>query len=85
MPEQKGRVFFNGMYTDGYTCRVLFCRKVFPSSVADGVSLELNDFTTDEVDKYFRSCIVDPRRKDAFVFYHGSTAYTACPLLSTTI
>ncbi|PHZ13490.1 uncharacterized protein RHIMIDRAFT_120768 [Rhizopus microsporus ATCC 52813] len=73
MPEQRGRMFLNGMYTDDYTCSVLFCRKVLLSSVAYGVSLELSDFTTDEVDKYFRPCTVDPGRKDAFVSYHGGT------------
>ncbi|ORE07898.1 hypothetical protein BCV72DRAFT_204608 [Rhizopus microsporus var. microsporus] len=66
-------MFLNGMYTDDYTCSVLFCRKVLLSSVADGVSLELSDFTTDEVDKYFRPCTVDPGRKDTFVSYHGGT------------
>ncbi|PHZ13402.1 uncharacterized protein RHIMIDRAFT_305406 [Rhizopus microsporus ATCC 52813] len=73
MPEQRGRMFLNGMYTDDYTCSVLFCRKVLLSSVADGVSLELSDFTTDEVDTYFRPCTVGPGRKDAFVSYHGGT------------
>ena len=71
MPEQTGRMFLNGMYTNGYTCRVLLCRKVLPLSTADGVSLELSDFTSDEVDKYFRPCTVNPGRKDAFVSYHG--------------
>ncbi|CEG78583.1 hypothetical protein RMATCC62417_13166 [Rhizopus microsporus] len=73
MPEQRGWLFLNGIYTDGYTCRMLFCGKVLPASAADDVSLELSDFTTDEVDKYFRSCTVDPGRKDAFVSYHGGT------------
>jgi hypothetical protein len=64
-------MFLNGMYTDGYTCRVLFCRRnIVPSSVTTDVSLELSDFTTEEVDKHFRPCAVDPGRKDA---YHGDT------------
>ncbi|PHZ17608.1 uncharacterized protein RHIMIDRAFT_243655 [Rhizopus microsporus ATCC 52813] len=73
MPEQRGRMFFKGMYTDGYTCRMLFCRKALPALAADDASLELSDFTTDEVDKHFRSCTVGPGRKDAFVSYHEGT------------
>ncbi|PHZ10582.1 uncharacterized protein RHIMIDRAFT_298642 [Rhizopus microsporus ATCC 52813] len=73
IPEQRGRMLLNGMYTDGYTCRLLFCRKVLPASAADDVSLELNDFTTDEIEEYFRPCTVGPGRKDAFVSYHGGT------------
>ncbi|CAO3695837.1 unnamed protein product [Rhizopus microsporus] len=73
MPEQTGSMFLSGMYTDGYTCRVLFCRKVLPLPAANDVSLEPSSFTTDEVDKYFRPCTVDPGRKDAFVSYHGGT------------
>ncbi|GAA5812996.1 hypothetical protein MFLAVUS_006462 [Mucor flavus] len=63
--------FLNGLYTDGYTCRVLFCRKLLPSLAEHRVSLELDDFTTEEVEQYFRPCAVDLGRIDAFVSYHG--------------
>ncbi|GAA5814594.1 hypothetical protein MFLAVUS_008093 [Mucor flavus] len=65
------KMFLNGLYTDGYTCRVLFCRKLLPSLAEHRVSLELDDFTTEEVEQYFRPCAVDPGRIDAFVSYHG--------------
>ncbi|GAA5812652.1 hypothetical protein MFLAVUS_006109 [Mucor flavus] len=64
-------MFLNGLYTDGYTYRVLFCRKLLPSLAEHRVSLELDDFTTEEVEQYFRPCAVDPGRIDAFVSYHG--------------
>ncbi|KAI7903781.1 uncharacterized protein BX663DRAFT_505200 [Cokeromyces recurvatus] len=70
LPEQKEKMFLNGLYTDGYTCRVLFARKVLPSSPEYNICLELNDFTNEEVDKHFRLCTVDPGRWDPFVSYH---------------
>ncbi|KAI8073508.1 uncharacterized protein B0P05DRAFT_580265 [Gilbertella persicaria] len=30
-----------------------------------------DDFTSEEVDRYFRPCTVDPNRSDVFVSYHG--------------
>ncbi|ORE04606.1 hypothetical protein BCV72DRAFT_312482 [Rhizopus microsporus var. microsporus] len=73
MLEQRGRMFLNGMYTDGYMCRMLFCRKVLPAPATDDVSLEVSDFTTDKVEKYFRPYTVDQGRKDAFVSYYRGT------------
>ncbi|ORE10911.1 hypothetical protein BCV72DRAFT_330657, partial [Rhizopus microsporus var. microsporus] len=35
--------------------------------------LKLHDFTSEEVDRYFRPCTVDPNRKDVFVSHHGNT------------
>ncbi|GAA5811631.1 hypothetical protein MFLAVUS_005071 [Mucor flavus] len=48
LPEQKGKMFLDGSYTDGYTCRVLFARKVLPSPPEDSISLELNDLSSEE-------------------------------------
>ncbi|GAA5813215.1 hypothetical protein MFLAVUS_006689 [Mucor flavus] len=48
LPEQKGKMFLNGLYTDGYTCRVLFARKVLPSPPEDNMCLELNDLSSEE-------------------------------------
>lgn len=64
-------MFLNSFYTDGYTCRVSFCRKKTPSSPLDKVTLELSDFNSEEVDQFFRPCTVDPNRKDIFTSYHG--------------
>ncbi|KAI7904884.1 uncharacterized protein BX663DRAFT_484956 [Cokeromyces recurvatus] len=73
LPEQKGKIFLNGLYTDGYTCKVLFTRKVLLSSPEDTICLELNDFTSEEMDKHFRLCTVNTGRRDPFVSYHGGT------------
>ncbi|GAA5811239.1 hypothetical protein MFLAVUS_004671 [Mucor flavus] len=72
LPTNKGKMFLNGMYTDGYTCRVLFCCQYKPSLPVENVSLELEDFNVDEVKKHFRPCAVDPGRKDVFVYYHDN-------------
>ena len=75
LPEQKGKIFLNSMYTDGYTCRISFCKKktIHATSPVNQTALELYDFTSEEVDRYFRPCTVDPNRKDVFVSYHGNT------------
>lgn len=66
-------MFLNSMYTDGYTCRLSFCKEIHAASPVNQTSLELRDFTSEEVDRYFRPCTVDPNRKDVFVSYHGNT------------
>ncbi|KAG2197041.1 hypothetical protein INT47_009757 [Mucor saturninus] len=71
LPATNGKMFLKGMYTDGYTCRLLFCRRTEPSSLNKSIALELDDFNTEEVNTYFRPCTVDPGRKDVFVSYHG--------------
>ncbi|GAA5810960.1 hypothetical protein MFLAVUS_004388 [Mucor flavus] len=73
LPEQKGKMVPNGLYTDGYTHRVLFARKVLPSPPEDNICLELNDLSSEEANKHFRPCTVDPGRRDPFVSYHGGT------------
>lgn len=73
LPNTKGRMFLNSMYTDGYTCRVSFCRKTIPTSPVSQTSLELEDFNNEEIKRYFRPCTVDPNRTDVFVSYHGDT------------
>lgn len=72
LPAQKGKMFLNSIYTDGYTCRVSFCKRIHEASPMNQISLELDDFTHEEVDRYFRPCTVDPNRKDAYVSYHGN-------------
>ncbi|GAA5809637.1 hypothetical protein MFLAVUS_003049 [Mucor flavus] len=73
LPEQKGKRFLNRLYIDGYMCRVLFARKVLPSLPEDSICLELNDLSSEKVNKHFRPCTVDPGRRDPFVSYHGGT------------
>ncbi|GAA5815767.1 hypothetical protein MFLAVUS_009282 [Mucor flavus] len=53
--------------------RVLFARRVLPSSPEDNIRLELDDFLSEEVNEHFRPCTVDPGRRDPFVSYHGGT------------
>ncbi|KAG1639716.1 hypothetical protein G6F44_007556 [Rhizopus delemar] len=69
---EKGRMFLNSFYTDGYTCRVSFCRKRYINSHLDKVTLTLNDFNSERVEQLFRTCTVDPNRKDVFTSYHGA-------------
>ncbi|CEG80381.1 hypothetical protein RMATCC62417_14731 [Rhizopus microsporus] len=72
LPANNGKMFLNGMYTDSYTCRVLFCRQAQPPLPVKSIALELEDFNADEVNTHFRPCVVDPGRKDVLVSYHGS-------------
>lgn len=46
---------------------------MLPSSPEDNIRLELDDFLSEEVNKHFRPCTVDPGRRDPFVSYHGGT------------
>ena len=48
-------------------------KKIHATSPVNQTALELHDFTSEEVDRYFRPCTVDPNRKDVFVSYHGNT------------
>ncbi|KAI7890129.1 uncharacterized protein EV154DRAFT_482430 [Mucor mucedo] len=68
---EKGQMFLNSFYTDGYTCRVSFCRKEKPVSSLENVTLTLNSFNSEEFKQFFRPCTVNMNRKDAFTLYHG--------------
>lgn len=61
----------NSMYTDGFTCRVMFSRRRVPENALNNVKLEITDFNTKEIEEYFRPITVDPGRRDAFNSYHG--------------
>lgn len=69
LPQTKAKMFMNSMYTDGYTCRLLFARRV-ENNPLDAIELDISDFDLDEVDDHFRVCTVDPGRRDAFNSYH---------------
>ncbi|GAA5807494.1 hypothetical protein MFLAVUS_000857 [Mucor flavus] len=71
LPRQKGRMFLNSIYTDGYTCRIYFARRVPKVLDEDEVNLEMADFNTDGVEAFFRPCFLDPGRKNAYVAYYG--------------
>ncbi|GAA5813666.1 hypothetical protein MFLAVUS_007152 [Mucor flavus] len=71
LPGQKGRIFLNSVYTDGYTRRISFTRRVPKVLDEDKVNLEMADFNTDEVETFFRPCFLDPGRKNAYVAYFG--------------
>ncbi|CEP20187.1 hypothetical protein [Parasitella parasitica] len=71
LPRQKGRMFLNGLYTDGYTCKVLFARSV-PKSPESSIQLDLTDFNQNEIRTFFRTCFVDPGRKNAYTAHYGN-------------
>lgn len=73
--QDKGKLFLNSMYTDSYTCRIPFCRKRYPASPLDKVSLELDSFNIEDIGHYFPPWTADPNRKGLFVSYHGSNDF----------
>ncbi|KAI9246569.1 hypothetical protein EDC94DRAFT_627181 [Helicostylum pulchrum] len=62
------KIVINEVKTDGYTCRFTFARRRTKNPT---VKLELEDFTQDEIDLYFRPCTVDPGRNHVFTSFHG--------------
>ncbi|GAA5809176.1 hypothetical protein MFLAVUS_002581 [Mucor flavus] len=72
LPIQKGKMFLNGLYTDGYTCRVLFARNVPRQGPESSIKLELSDFNEGEIGDRFRTCFLDPGRKSAYTAYYGN-------------
>ncbi|KAI8080605.1 hypothetical protein BDF21DRAFT_419346 [Thamnidium elegans] len=72
LPRQKRRMFLNSIYTDGYTCRISFARSVPETLEEDKVNLEIADLNADEIENFFRSCFLDPGRKNAYVAYYGN-------------
>ncbi|CEG80615.1 hypothetical protein RMATCC62417_14920 [Rhizopus microsporus] len=67
----KGIMFLNSIYSDGYTCQIMFARQ----RVADpfnNVKLQITDFSSDEIADHFRPCAVDPGRRGAFTSFHGN-------------
>lgn len=61
-------MILNSKYTDGYTYRVSFAR--IKEDQLDRIELNLNDFQIEEIDRYFRSCTVDPRSKNMFPSFY---------------
>ncbi|KAG2199802.1 hypothetical protein INT47_009415 [Mucor saturninus] len=52
---------------------ISFYRKRYAASPVNETALELQDFNSEEIDRYFRHRTVDPNRKDAFMSFHGNT------------
>lgn len=63
-------LFLNGMNTDGFSCDFLFCR-ASPTG-ANCQTLELTDFTYDEVQHYFRPLAVDTGVRNLFTASYGT-------------
>ncbi|KAI9254200.1 hypothetical protein EDC94DRAFT_619207 [Helicostylum pulchrum] len=61
------KIFINEVKTDGYTYHFTFARRRTENPM---VKLELQDFTQDEIDLYFRPCTVDPGRNHVFTSFH---------------
>ncbi|CAO3670663.1 unnamed protein product [Rhizopus stolonifer] len=72
LPANNGRMFLNRMYTNGYTCRLLFCRRDQSPLSVKSITLELENSNVDEVNTHFRLCTVDPGKKDVFISYYGN-------------
>ena len=72
LPQTKGRMFLNSIYTDGITCRVSFARNNPRREDRETVTLNVGDFSQREISQYFRPCTLDPGRRDAFVAYYGN-------------
>ncbi|GAA5805804.1 hypothetical protein HPULCUR_011330 [Helicostylum pulchrum] len=68
LPDRMNKIVINEVKTDGYTCRFTFARRRTKNPT---VKLELEDFTQDEIDLYFRPCTVDPGRNHVFTSFHG--------------
>ncbi|KAI7865456.1 uncharacterized protein EV154DRAFT_557220 [Mucor mucedo] len=62
-----------GVFPTASMERISFCRKRYAESPVNEIALELQDFNSEEIDRYFRPCTVDPNRKDAFVSFYGNT------------
>lgn len=72
-------MFLNSLYTDGYTCRVSFARRAQRQEGRDAITLNLGDFTQEEINRHFRQCTLDPGRRDAFVAYYGNNEVRSLP------
>ncbi|KAI8085967.1 uncharacterized protein B0P05DRAFT_570147 [Gilbertella persicaria] len=70
-PRQKGKMFLNSLYTDGYNCRVNFARNIPQVPNEDKIVLELSDFNQGEIDEHFNPCFLDPNRNSPYVAYYG--------------
>ncbi|GAA5816891.1 hypothetical protein MFLAVUS_010426 [Mucor flavus] len=81
LPIQKGKMFLNGLYTDGYTCRVLFARNVPRQGPECSIKLKLSDFNEGEIGDCFRTCFLDPGRKSTYTAYYENNEVRS---LSTT-
>lgn len=60
-------MFINRVVTDGFSVSFVFARE----SRSNGTQLELEDFTAEEVDKYFRPVALDPGRRKIFKAAYG--------------
>jgi hypothetical protein len=64
-------MFTNHILTDGYTCRVIFAESCTTNETTSATTLELEDFSWQEIKSSFRPCTLDPGRNHLFTSYHG--------------
>ncbi|KAI9253090.1 hypothetical protein EDC94DRAFT_620197 [Helicostylum pulchrum] len=62
------KIFINEVKTDEYTCHFTFARIRTENPM---VKLELQGFTQDEIDLYFRPCTINPGRNHVFTSFRG--------------
>ncbi|KAI8078020.1 uncharacterized protein B0P05DRAFT_492017, partial [Gilbertella persicaria] len=70
-PRQKGKMFLNSLYTDGYTCRINFARNIPQVPNEDKIVSELSDFNQGGIDEHFNPCFLDPNRNSRYIAYYG--------------
>lgn len=61
-------MILNSIYADGYTYRVSLAR--IKECQLDRIELSLDDFQLEEINRYFRSCAVDPKSKHIFPSFY---------------
>ncbi|KAI9476218.1 MAG: hypothetical protein EXX96DRAFT_540759 [Benjaminiella poitrasii] len=50
----------------------IICKTKKSQNPIETVKLQISDFNSDEIERYFRVCTVDPGRRDVFNSYHGN-------------
>ncbi|KAG2233188.1 hypothetical protein INT48_005026 [Thamnidium elegans] len=73
LPNTMNKIFIDEVKTDRYTCQFTFVRRRKENPMINaGMKLELQDFTQEEIDLYFRPCTIDPGKSQVFTSYHGN-------------
>jgi hypothetical protein len=74
LPQAKDMLFLNQVVTDGCACRFTFGKRIVhgENNEINRVNLELEDFTSAEIDQYFNPTTLDPRRTQTFTAYYGN-------------
>ncbi|GAA5801765.1 hypothetical protein HPULCUR_007218 [Helicostylum pulchrum] len=70
LPDRMNKIFINEVKADGYTCQFTFARG--KTEQTPMVKLELQCFSQEGINLYFRPCTVDPGRSQVFTSYHDN-------------